>query len=91
MSPPCRAVADFRTGVRGARLVPLEARGSQNLFDVHRSAKQTANLRHWVGGWGLKAMLHLWLHIDKIRHCCRDTFALYCNQQFTSILLINES
>ncbi|GBO11815.1 hypothetical protein AVEN_43983-1 [Araneus ventricosus] len=35
---------------RGARLVPLESRGPQNLFDVYRSAKPTVNLRHSVGG-----------------------------------------
>ncbi|GBL83519.1 hypothetical protein AVEN_196366-1 [Araneus ventricosus] len=49
----CRyPVAVSRTGVRGARLVPLESRGPQNLFDVHRSAKPTVNLRHSVGGGG---------------------------------------
>ncbi|GBL90630.1 hypothetical protein AVEN_219301-1 [Araneus ventricosus] len=60
-------LAVFRTGVRGARLVPLESRGPQNLFDVHRSAKPTVNLRHWIEGGVLKAMLRLWLHVDKIR------------------------
>ncbi|GBM13383.1 hypothetical protein AVEN_144473-1, partial [Araneus ventricosus] len=40
-------VAVFLIGVRGARLVPLES--PQNQFDVHRSAKSTANFRHWIG------------------------------------------
>ncbi|GBN81902.1 hypothetical protein AVEN_33336-1 [Araneus ventricosus] len=43
-------VADFRTGVRGARLVPQDLRGPQNLFGVYGSAKPTANLRHLVFG-----------------------------------------
>ncbi|GBN72076.1 hypothetical protein AVEN_269479-1 [Araneus ventricosus] len=47
-----KAVAAFRTGVRGARLVSRESRWPQNLFDVHRSAKPTVNLRHWVGRGG---------------------------------------
>ncbi|GBN91628.1 hypothetical protein AVEN_81089-1 [Araneus ventricosus] len=45
-----RPVAVFRTGVRGARLVPRESREPRNLCDVHRSAKPTVNFRHWV--WG---------------------------------------
>ncbi|GBN40775.1 hypothetical protein AVEN_933-1 [Araneus ventricosus] len=49
-----RPVPVFRTGVRGARLVPLESKGPQNLFDVHRSAKPTVNSRYWVGRGGLK-------------------------------------
>ncbi|GBM41177.1 hypothetical protein AVEN_35749-1 [Araneus ventricosus] len=52
-------VAVFRTGVRGARILPRETRGPQNLFDVHGSAKLTANLRDWVGGGALKTILRL--------------------------------
>ncbi|GBM94501.1 hypothetical protein AVEN_122620-1 [Araneus ventricosus] len=47
----------FRTGVRGARLVPRKSRGPQNPFDVYRSSKPTANLRHWVEGGAFKALL----------------------------------
>ncbi|GBM92166.1 hypothetical protein AVEN_246042-1 [Araneus ventricosus] len=42
-------VAGFRTGVRGARLVPRESRGPQNVFHVPRSDNLKANLQHWVG------------------------------------------
>ncbi|GBN62537.1 hypothetical protein AVEN_91117-1 [Araneus ventricosus] len=38
------AVAVFRTGVRGARLVPRESKEPQNLFDAHRCAKPATNL-----------------------------------------------
>ncbi|GBL96490.1 hypothetical protein AVEN_229937-1 [Araneus ventricosus] len=69
-------VAVFRTGVRGARLVPRASRGPQNLFDLYRNTKPKMNFRHWVGRGGLKAILLLCPHTDKIRHCvvsnCND-------------------
>ncbi|GBL93136.1 hypothetical protein AVEN_202944-1 [Araneus ventricosus] len=67
-SPRLGAVAVFRTGVRGARLVPRKFRRPQNLFDLHRCAKTTTIFRHWVGVGGLKAIFSLWPGIDKIRH-----------------------
>ncbi|GBN36514.1 hypothetical protein AVEN_29286-1 [Araneus ventricosus] len=66
-----RPVAVFRTGVRGARLVPRKFRGPQNPFYAHCRSKLTANLRHWIERGGLKSVLSLWPHIDKIRHCDR--------------------
>ncbi|GBM75299.1 hypothetical protein AVEN_45330-1 [Araneus ventricosus] len=41
-------VSVYRAGVRGACHVPRGSEGPQNLFEVHRSAKPTANLRHLV-------------------------------------------
>ncbi|GBN38825.1 hypothetical protein AVEN_126026-1 [Araneus ventricosus] len=43
-------VAVFRTGARGARLVPGYPKGPQNLFDRLHSAKLTTDLRHWILG-----------------------------------------
>ncbi|GBN23051.1 hypothetical protein AVEN_157414-1 [Araneus ventricosus] len=37
-------VAAFSRGVKGARLVPQDLAGPQNLFEGHRSAKHTTNL-----------------------------------------------
>ncbi|GBM09844.1 hypothetical protein AVEN_234672-1 [Araneus ventricosus] len=61
-------VTVFRTGVRGASLVLRESMRPQSLFGV-LSAMPATNLRDWPEGRGLKAILLLWPHIDKIRHC----------------------
>ncbi|GBM19431.1 hypothetical protein AVEN_17196-1 [Araneus ventricosus] len=44
----------FRTGARGGCLVPYELEGTQNLFDMHRTAKPTWNLQHLVWGGASK-------------------------------------
>ncbi|GBL75416.1 hypothetical protein AVEN_194605-1 [Araneus ventricosus] len=67
-----QALAVFRSGVRGARLVPREFRGPQNLFGLHRCAKTTTIFRHWLGVGVLKAIFSLWPGIDKIRHCDQE-------------------
>ncbi|GBL80118.1 hypothetical protein AVEN_29112-1 [Araneus ventricosus] len=38
--------AVFRTGARGAHLVPRDPAGPQNLFDIHRNANLMANVPH---------------------------------------------
>ncbi|GBN30821.1 hypothetical protein AVEN_251200-1 [Araneus ventricosus] len=46
----------------------LQTLGSQILFDVHRTAKLTANLRHQDMGRGLKTFFRQWPQHVKIRH-----------------------
>ncbi|GBN53107.1 hypothetical protein AVEN_121090-1, partial [Araneus ventricosus] len=63
------AVVVFQLGIRGTCPVSRESWELQNLFNVAHSDNLTENLQHWVKGGGLKAILCLWPHIDKIHHC----------------------
>ncbi|GBN46480.1 hypothetical protein AVEN_221105-1 [Araneus ventricosus] len=59
------AVAVFRTGARGARLVPSIPEGPQNLFNVHRSAKGKVKLQVWVEGGASKQLCACGLILSK--------------------------
>ncbi|GBN93029.1 hypothetical protein AVEN_182412-1 [Araneus ventricosus] len=60
-----RSMAVFRTGARGARLVPSIPEGPQNLFNVHRSAKGKVKLQVWVEGEASKQFCACGLILSK--------------------------
>ncbi|GBN04700.1 hypothetical protein AVEN_242889-1 [Araneus ventricosus] len=61
----------------GTLTIDGHGRGLQNLFYAHRRVRPIEKLRHRVEGRGLKSVLHLWPHIDKIRHCTESLLILF--------------
>ncbi|GBN23800.1 hypothetical protein AVEN_149310-1, partial [Araneus ventricosus] len=68
------AVAAFRTGARGDRLVPLIPEGPQNLFNVHRSAKGKVKFKVWVEGAASKQFCACVLILSKSATASQQDF-----------------